>query len=231
MMVDTRFTALFLDAGGVLLHPDPTLIRTALGVDASVLPDEALDRALYVHGAVGAGLGPGDDDDAFVRDYALAAGADIAGVEQRFEALRHAVLFSPWAPRRRERTLAALIEVARHVDHVVIVSNSEGGTEELLRRLGVCQVGVGNGLPVSAVVDSGVWNVHKPDPQIYRIAADLVGVAPAHCLHVGDSVRNDIDAALAAGLQALHFAPYSSCVDYAHGHIESMEELLPWLRL
>ncbi|MDA0563801.1 HAD family hydrolase [Streptomonospora sp. S1-112] len=221
----TGVDALLLDAGGVLLRPDPAALRAALGAGGVRPDDDAFDRALYRHGPVGAGLGPGDDDDAFVLSYAVSAGVPLDRARARLDALRQVVLFRPWVPRDPRAVRAALTACAARVPHVVVVTNSEGGAAAHLARAGVCQVGPGAGVEVRLVVDSAEVGVHKPDPGIYRHAAEAVGVAPERCLHVGDSVRNDVAAATAAGMAALHFCPFGDCRDTAHGHVRSLAEV------
>lgn len=43
--------------------------------------------------------------------------------------------------------------------------------------------------------------VAKPDPQIFRFAADLAGVAPADVVHVGDDPHLDVEGARAVGMR------------------------------
>ena len=45
--------------------------------------------------------------------------------------------------------------------------------------------------------------VSKPDPRIFHIAAELAGCEPSELLHVGDDLTDDIEGAIAAGLQAV----------------------------
>ncbi len=47
--------------------------------------------------------------------------------------------------------------------------------------------------------------VRKPDPEIYRYAADKLGVDPGHCLFV-DDVEGNCEGARAVGMQAVRFA-------------------------
>jgi putative hydrolase of the HAD superfamily len=58
------------------------------------------------------------------------------------------------------------------------------------------------GLPdaFDAVVISGEVGVAKPDPAIFALACNRLGVAPAEALHVGDLLDTDARAAQAAGL-------------------------------
>jgi FMN hydrolase / 5-amino-6-(5-phospho-D-ribitylamino)uracil phosphatase len=44
---------------------------------------------------------------------------------------------------------------------------------------------------------------YKPDPQIYRHTADLLGVQSAACVHVGDHPIEDVRACAAAGMRAV----------------------------
>ena len=52
------------------------------------------------------------------------------------------------------------------------------------------------------IVVSGELGIHKPDPEIYRHALSLLDCQPAHCVHVGDHPKEDIEAASQAGCQA-----------------------------
>ncbi|HEY6310859.1 MAG TPA: HAD family hydrolase [Streptosporangiaceae bacterium] len=83
------------------------------------------------------------------------------------------------------------------------------------------------GVPVGVVVDSAVAGVAKPDPAIFRIALDALGVPPSRTvLHVGDSLRFDVAGALAAGLQPVHLDPYGFCpAPDGHPHIRALAEL------
>ncbi|MBQ3903946.1 MAG: HAD family hydrolase [Eubacterium sp.] len=56
---------------------------------------------------------------------------------------------------------------------------------------------------VDIVVVSGDYGVHKPDPGLFKIAADKIGVPCGECVYVGDHPVNDIQGALAAGMKAI----------------------------
>jgi len=60
---------------------------------------------------------------------------------------------------------------------------------------------------VRFVLTSEDAGAHKPDPRIFRMALDEIGVDAHDCWHVGDHRDNDIAGALNAGLGALWFAP------------------------
>lgn len=54
------------------------------------------------------------------------------------------------------------------------------------------------------VINSARVGMAKPDPRIYALAAERLGVAPGEAVFVDDLQRN-IDAALAAGMRGIHF--------------------------
>ena len=218
-------TAVFVDSGGVLLKPDNQLIKQICKLPD--LKNEDLDKALYIHGKVGAGLGPGDDDDSFVFNFLISASIPEYIVKANFSALREALLFLPWIPRELENTKNALNKLKKIVDKIVIVSNTEyGGAEELLAKLKVCQIGHGDGVSVMGVIDTAVIGIHKPNPEIYRYTANLFNVPIEKCIHIGDSIRNDVHSMNEAGGIGIHFCPHSVCKDKSHYHIRSIEDLI-----
>jgi putative hydrolase of the HAD superfamily len=54
-----------------------------------------------------------------------------------------------------------------------------------------------------AIVVLGELGTAKPDPAVYAHALRALGAEPAEAVMVGDSLRNDVDGALAAGLGAV----------------------------
>ena len=101
-----------------------------------------------------------------------------------------------------------------------------GQIEGVLAAQGVCQVGAGGGVPVQVVVDSEVVGVMKPDPAIFASAIEVLGLPPDRVGYVGDSVRNDVRGAEAAGLVALHLDPHDDHPDAPHRRIRSLHDLL-----
>jgi HAD superfamily hydrolase (TIGR01549 family) len=82
-----------------------------------------------------------------------------------------------------------------------MVSNWDVGLAEHLERLGV------NGL-FSAVVTSAEAGAAKPDPTVFRVALERLGVEAGRALHVGDE-EEDEQGAAAAGMRFAH-APLAS---------------------
>jgi putative hydrolase of the HAD superfamily len=54
---------------------------------------------------------------------------------------------------------------------------------------------------LATIVDSSVVGVSKPDPAIFALAVERLGVEPPEVLYVGDSFEKDIVGAHAAGLR------------------------------
>lgn len=90
----------------------------------------------------------------------------------------------------------ALATVRRAGLRLGVVSNFDGRLAGLLDGLGLAPL-------LDAVVFSSAAGVAKPDPRLFRAAADHLGITPAEMLHVGDDLESDVRGALRAGCQAL----------------------------
>jgi putative hydrolase of the HAD superfamily len=80
---------------------------------------------------------------------------------------------------------------------LAVVSNWDAGLAEHLERAGLAHW-------FSDVVTSAAEGVAKPDPRIYAVALERLGVEPNRALHVGDDPIFDERGAQAAGMR---FAP------------------------
>ena len=72
--------------------------------------------------------------------------------------------------------------------------------------------------------------IRKPDPAIFLMACDLLGVQPGETVYVGDSFRNDVVGAAAAGLASCWFNPRGEAApgdteDRADYEIRELSEL------
>jgi putative hydrolase of the HAD superfamily len=54
------------------------------------------------------------------------------------------------------------------------------------------------------VVDSSSVGIRKPDPRIYHLTAQRLGLAPEVCVFIDDN-RDNVEAARAVGMHAVHF--------------------------
>jgi putative hydrolase of the HAD superfamily len=89
-----------------------------------------------------------------------------------------------------------------------VVSNAEGTVAVQLREGEVLQVGPGVGVRVACVIDSGEVGVLKPDPRIFTIALDAMGLTPDRAWYVGDMPGIDVVGARAAGIRPLVIDPF-----------------------
>ncbi len=79
-----------------------------------------------------------------------------------------------------------------------IVSNADSRTRAVLAGLGLDRA-------VHEVLISGELPWDKPQPEIFHLACERLGVEPAQAVHVGDSPHFDLEGARGAGLLALHY--------------------------
>ncbi|MEX0874275.1 MAG: HAD family hydrolase [Actinomycetota bacterium] len=211
--------AVLLDAGGVLLLPDSSVIVGELA-DAGVVLDPALLERAHYAGIRATDLDASDEMSWWPYNHAYVDALDVA--ETKVDAARAAVNRAFAAMEWNvviEGALAAIATLHELVRHVAIVSNSDGSVERLLRSLGVI------GSSIETVIDSHITGVAKPDPAIFELALRSLGVEASRALHVGDSVRFDVVGARAAGVRPLHLDPYGLCPDADHEHIEALADV------
>jgi putative hydrolase of the HAD superfamily len=95
-----------------------------------------------------------------------------------------------------------------------VISNADGTVGARLREQEVLQVGGGLGVTVECVIDSGEVGVQKPNPRIFAIALDAIGLTPGQVWYVGDMPGIDVIGARAAGIHPLVMDPFG----YHRGH-------------
>lgn len=213
----TDIHAVLLDAGGVFLVPDPTVLAGVVGgADA-----ERIIRAHY--GAINdADDGQTFDWDLYCRQLAERCGVPADRLAET--ATRLAETFAAdniWVHPLPGAT-AALTALAGTGRALAVVSNSDGTVEATLLEQQVCQVGTGPGAEVELIVDSHAVGVAKPDPEIFRLTLASLGVEPANAVHVGDTRFADVAGAIAAGIRPVHVDPYQDCPD-PDGHLHVRE--------
>ena len=98
---------------------------------------------------------------------------------------------------RVDDDVLALLQLAREVLPVVLVSNATSRLEADLKELGLAEF-------VDEVVNTSRIGFAKPDPRVFAHAAEKVGVPVERCLFVDDT-REHVEAARAAGMHAVHF--------------------------
>jgi HAD superfamily hydrolase (TIGR01549 family) len=133
------------------------------------------------------------------RRLLLAADADAN--PELASALASAYRETYQARRRAVAGAAAVMAEVSQRARIGIVSNNL--RDEQQEKLQVC----GLDRFVDALVVSEEAQVSKPDPAIFRIALDRLGVEPARAVMIGDSWAADVEGARAAGVRAIWFNP------------------------
>ena len=109
-----------------------------------------------------------------------------------------------------------------------IISNWEDWLEALLTHLDVDRY-------FDFAVISANEKLEKPNPAIFRTALERAGVAAADAVHVGDSVRADVEGALGVGIGAVlldrrrRFEEGAETLPAGTHVVHSLEELLDLL--
>jgi len=104
-----------------------------------------------------------------------------------------------------------------------IVSNADGRVEEELHNLEMqCYF--------ERVYDSDVVGVEKPEPGIYELALNDLGLRPEEALFVGDMFHIDIWGANRVGIPGLHLDPLGLYEEWPGAHIQDLRQLPDWLK-
>ena len=210
-----RLDTLFLDAGNTVVSMDLRFVREDLarrGVHCDL--DELRRAEAAARPAVSAALD----------DLRSTETLDTFEFYVR-EILARTPLDPPTSPAEVRRLARALVPMLDRVGRValwsavlpgvpealsafrargltlLIVSNSDGTVEEVIRSQGLRPF-------FDTVIDSRVVGFEKPDPRIFHHALEVAGAAPDTTLHVGDLYSVDVVGARAAGLHALLLDPF-----------------------
>lgn len=204
-MADLR--ALVVDYGGVLTSPLQDTLQ-------SWCEDDEIDLALFRH-VLGEWLGPSYGADAAVNPIHALERGEIAVPHFERELARRltthdgrevepeGLLARMFAGFRKQQPMFDVVRRAhgRGIS-TALLSNSWGSEypreewDEIF----------------DAVVISGEVGMRKPEPAIYRLAADRLGLEPAQCVFVDDLGPN-VKGAVAVGMVGVKFVTVEQAVD------------------
>jgi len=235
MADQTPPVAVLLDAGGVFLLPDHARILGAFARSEVAVDAARLDDAHYAGAARFTTLLDAETDwNACWNEY-LVGYVEFLDVAADASAELHRHLDSEFADTELWRRVApgALDGLRALADTRVrlgMVSNADGLMAQRMRELEILQVGPGLGVEVECVIDSGDVGVMKPDPRIFRIALDAMGidgtaVEDGRVWYVGDMPGIDVVGARRAGLRPFLVDPLGLHHDADHDRISSLAEL------
>jgi putative hydrolase of the HAD superfamily len=186
------------DFGHVLVGLDLDELRGRLESDVAIVAlREVMPAAYRAHDeAVARGAGHEGGWRALMAVFVRAAG--VRDAEPAIDAL--------WAAQPTRNLWRDVPDEARALVRrlhergvpLVLTSNSEGGLVKLLDEVRL-------GVYFRAILDSGVLGISKPDPRMFALAAEKLGVAMGEMLHIGDSESADVEGAVRAGAWAIRY--------------------------
>jgi len=195
--------AVLLDAGGTLIHPDHGFILerlAAAGVTAD--PDGYAAARRHAQAAVGDILRSDDPgtDETRARAWFVALLTHLGCPADRMESIGDAIRQRHWEGRLWVRPVAGTREMLEALKgsglRLGVISNADGRVAEYLATAGLADC-------FEFIIDSAIEGIEKPDPRIFQIACDRMGVGPEAVVYVGDTYEVDVLGARAAGIRAI----------------------------
>ncbi len=198
--------AVFFDVGNTLLyaHPSvPEVVRQVLAEEGHIRDLSVIDEYMpmldeYYEDRY-------REDDTFWRSDDETLGVWVGmysllcrqlGIDADAEHIAHRVYdefgcADRW--RAYDDVRPALQRLAARGIRLGLISNWDGRLVGLMDGLGLSEL-------LDAVVSSADVGLHKPDPRIFELACERLGVAPSDAAHVGDHQYADIIGAEAVGM-------------------------------
>ena len=193
----------FLDAGGVFLHPNWWRVSEALAKCGVHVAPEALKaadpkarRELDERKVVGATTDASRGwlfFDLILSHAGVARSEGTAAALSVLHAYHTASNLWEYVP---DEVLPALEALRRRGLRLVVVSNANGTLRAHLNRIGMTP-------RFDLVLDSADEGVEKPDPRFFEIALEKSGADRETTIHVGDLYYVDVVGARAAGLRGI----------------------------
>jgi len=225
--------AVVFDAGGTLVRLDfewmaETVSAHGTPVDAAAVRRAEVegrrryDASQRLGNDETAPLGRSGDVRAYFGGTLAAAGVPPSTIEALVDDFLAREKSAGLWSRPMEGAREALDGVARLGLRRAVVSNSDGRAEWHLK---YSQVHEG----VEFVVDSFLVGVEKPDPAIFHIALQRLGVAPERALYVGDIRSVDERGSRAAGMHFVLIDPWGDYAAPDSAAIRSIADLPDWI--
>ena len=220
-------TTVLFDAGGVLLDLDYAFLRRLLEARlvATTLEDLSASESI-ARTTIDRRVREGGRTSEAWRDYfrilLTRVGAPPEDTEEIIDTLAEAhrrVGLWTVAIEGAVETVRALKNAGHRLG---VVSNAEGRVERDLDGAGYAGL-------FETVVDSHVVGVEKPDPQIFRIAMERMGVAPETVVFLGDVPSVDVAGARAAGMTAVLLDRHDLYAAVDVPRLRSIAEFPGWL--
>jgi HAD superfamily hydrolase (TIGR01509 family) len=221
---------LFLDAGGVLVHPSWTRVAATLhihGVNADAAQLAAAEpRAMRALDDASIVTSTDDRRRGWVYFNLVLEQAGVplsAGTDAAIESLRaYHDAHNLWEHVEPE-VVPALAAFKSRGLRMVVVSNANGRLRHLFDRLDLTRW-------FDVLLDSHDWGVEKPDPRLFHLALEHAGAEASRTVHVGDLYHVDVVGARRAGLAAaILFDVASLYPDADCPRVRRLAEVNEWL--
>jgi putative hydrolase of the HAD superfamily len=228
--VPKRTETLFLDAGGVLVHPSWQRVRDTLGAHGvAVTAKDLMEAEPWARFTIDQAMRDGTYSDAgrawaymeLVLEHAgipLSEATSAALQELRaYHAAHNLWEYVPW------NVVPALERLSASGLKLVVVSNANGVLHKLFDRVGLTR-------HFHCICDSCVEGVEKPDPRFFQIALERAGAAAETTTHVGDLYHVDVVGARNAGLGAILLDAHDLYTASDAERVRSLDELADVMR-
>ena len=222
----TRIRAVSLDAGGTLVEPWPSVGAVYAGEirRMGVADPDPADLDVRFHSAWRRRGAFDYSRDAWRRLVGDVLGETVSpgDLDPVFERLWTRFV-EPDAWHVYPDVRPALDSLSRAGFRLCVVSNWDTRLHDVLKAVGLADA-------FEFILPSVEGPAPKPDPRLFQQAACQLGLDPAAILHVGDSLREDVGGAHAAGMEALWLRRQHADSEPAHaGSLDSLEDLIPFL--
>jgi putative hydrolase of the HAD superfamily len=227
---DVPIETVFLDAGGVLVFPNwqrisNTFARHGIHVGADLLRDAEVDARFAIDEAHR--VATTSDADRGSLYFKLMF--EKAGVPA--DAPLEPILAELWAYHTEHNlweyvppdVVPALERLAALGVALAIASNANGSLQRMIERVGLARY-------FTAVCDSCVEGVEKPDPRLFQIVLERSGGRAESTIHVGDLYYVDVVGARNAGLRAVLLDPHQLYRAYDVERVRNLSELVEYVR-
>jgi putative hydrolase of the HAD superfamily len=230
-----RVRAVFFDVGNTLLYPYPSVSEVCRDVllNAGHVRDVgAIDRLMPLVDAYYEDRYR--EDDTFWTDEAETSGVWVGmyallcrelGIDEDAEVLARRVydeFGDPARWRAFDDVRPAFERLRGRGLRLGVISNWDQRLESVLEGLGL-------GAMLDAVVSSAAVGLHKPDPRIFELACERVGVEPGAAVHVGDHHYADVLGARSVGMTPVLIDRFSGeCPIDGVRTLADVEDYLGW---
>ena len=229
LRLSRRPLALLLDAGDTLIFFDSSAVSAelaSLGLQVSALRlDQAVHAAKRAYQEHLRGGTHQDGWSVLMLSLLELAGVSAADAQRNLPALRRAHdAFYFWRKVPPELP-AALARAHAAGVRLGVVSNSEGRLRSVLERVGLADA-------FELIIDSHLEGLQKPDPAIFRLAVQRLGVPSERVVYAGDIPEVDVLGSERAGLHGVLVDAFDGYADRADlVRVRSVAELVDQLLL